>query len=118
MKRLLLIVCIFSATFLLANTEVKAQADTTFSVTVLTDPFDDQVVINVNHGNKNIVGIRIFDAIGKEVANVDLSASPSPKQGVTSITIDFSHLKPGVYFCTVYSNKGILETKRLYRGAR
>jgi len=116
MKRILLIVSIvFLAT--LANFEAKAQTDTTFSVTTTANPFDDQVVINVNHGNKTVTGLKIFDAIGKEVSS-DISINAVYRGGILSFTLDFTGVRPGVYFCSIYSDKGILETRKLFRAAR
>ncbi|HVD96778.1 MAG TPA: T9SS type A sorting domain-containing protein [Cytophagaceae bacterium] len=117
MKRFLLIVSIcIAATF--SHFEAKAQvADTTFSVSTSANPFDDQVVINVNQANKNVTGIKIFDAIGKEVS-AEIPVTFSKGGGVLSYTLDFTHMRPGVYFCTIYSDKGILETRKLFRAAR
>ena len=75
------------------------------------NPFNDEVTLTVNGGNKNLSTIRIFDLIGKEVVTIDLKN----KSGVTTYSLDFSQLKPGVYFCNVYSDEGIVETKKLFR---
>ncbi|MFN6946262.1 MAG: T9SS type A sorting domain-containing protein [Cytophagaceae bacterium] len=73
------------------------------------NPFEDILNIKVTPGGKKLTGIRIVDIIGKEVAWIDLSG------GVYSYTLDCTNLKPGVYFCSVYTEKGILETKKLFR---
>jgi hypothetical protein len=116
MKRILLIVSvIFLATF--AHFEAKAQTDTTFSITTSANPFDDQIVINVNNANKNVTGIKIFDAIGKDVSS-EVGINSVYRSGTLSFTLDFTSVRPGVYFCSVYSDKGILETRKLFRAAR
>ncbi len=116
MKRVLLIVFVcFMA--VLTHTEAQAQTDTTFSVSTSANPFDDQVIINVTQANKNVTGIKIFDAIGKEVS-AEIPVNSIFRAGVLSYTLDFTHMRPGVYFCTIYSDKGILETRKLFRAAR
>jgi hypothetical protein len=115
MKRLLLIASICFIT-VLTLTGAQAQTDSTFSVTTSPNPFDDQVVINITQA-KNVTGIKIFDAIGKEVSS-EIPVNSLFKAGVLSYTLDFTHMRPGVYFCTIYSDKGILETRKLFRAAR
>ena len=116
MKKVLLIVSLLFIA-VLTHQEVKAQADTTFSVSTSANPFDDQVIVNVTLANKNVTGLKIFDAIGKEVSS-DLVIHVVNRGGILSYTIDFTSVKPGVYFCSIYSDKGILETRKLFRAAR
>lgn len=116
MKRFLPIVFLFFIA-VLTHTEAQAQTDTTFSVSTSANPFDEQVIININHANKNVTGIRIQDAIGRDVSS-EVSISVSNRGGIISYTLDFTHMKPGVYFCSIYSDKGILETRKLFRAAR
>lgn len=116
MKKILLIVA-FVFVAVLAHNEAKAQSDTTFSVSTSANPFDDQVIINVIHANKNVTGLRIFDAIGKEVSS-EVTMNMTSRGGILSYTLDFTTVKPGVYFCSIYSDKGILETRKLFRAAR
>jgi hypothetical protein len=75
------------------------------------NPFDEEVTLTIHEGNKKLTSIRIFDLIGKEVAYIDLKN----KSGSISYKLDFSQLRPGVYFCNVYSQDGIIETKKLFR---
>ncbi len=116
MKRFLLIVFVFITT-VLTHTEAQAQTDTTFSVATSANPFDDQIIINITQANKNVTGIKIFDAIGKEVSS-EIPVNMVTRAGILSYTLDFTHIRPGVYFCTIYSDKGILETRKLFRAAR
>lgn len=103
----------------LAQTELSEETVTKseISFTVSPTPFDDQVTINIQHKNVSITSVRIFDAImSKEIAHVDVQ-NPS-RSGSTSVTIHLpADLKPGVYFCILYSNKDIVETKRLLKAA-
>lgn len=116
MKKILIIVAVFFVT-VFAYKEAKAQSDTTFSVSTSANPFEDQVVINIVHANKTVTGLRIVDAIGREVS-ADVTSNVVVRAGVISYTLDFTNVRPGVYFCSIYSDKGILETKKLFRAAR
>ncbi|MBX9852987.1 MAG: T9SS type A sorting domain-containing protein [Cytophagaceae bacterium] len=83
---------------------------TKYELIAAPNPFNEEVTLTVNGGNKSLSTIRIFDLIGKEVATIDLRN----KSGLTTYSLDFSQLKPGVYFCNVYSDDGIVETKKLF----
>ncbi|HEY8400183.1 MAG TPA: T9SS type A sorting domain-containing protein [Cytophagaceae bacterium] len=80
-----------------------------YELTIVPDYYDNQIVFNLNSGGQSLRGIKVFDIIGKEVAFIDLM----DKTGVASYTVNFSHLKPGIYLCSIYSDKGILETRRI-----
>ena len=77
---------------------------------VAPNPFEDHFRLIINPGNKTVTYVKIFDLIGKEVFSIDVnSKSPS------IYPLDATNLKPGIYFCTVYSEKGIIETKKIFR---
>jgi len=116
MKRIILLLVVLNIVAL-ARYEAHAQADTTFSVTTSANPFDDQITLNITLANKNVTGLKIFDAIGKEITS-DISIYSAKNQGFISFTLDFSTIKPGIYFCSIYSDKGIIETRKLFRSAR
>lgn len=80
-----------------------------YEVSIAPNPFDNEATITINGGNKKVTHIRIHDIIGKEVAYIDLRN----KSGQLSFKLDFSNLPAGVYFCNVYGEEGIIETKRL-----
>ncbi len=117
MKKILFIASIIFTVTLLAHNESIAQSDTTFSVSTSANPFDDQVVINIIPASKNITGLKIFDAIGKEVTSF-ITIQTIHRGSIVSYSLDFTAVKPGVYFCSIYSDKGILETRKLFRAAR
>lgn len=122
MKKYLLILA-FTISFLpaynmLAQSElVDEEKKTELSFTVSPMPFDDQIVVNIQHKNVTVTSVRVFDAImAKEIAVVEVNA-PS-KNGSTSVTLHLpAGLKPGVYFCVLYSHKDIIDTKRLLKAA-
>jgi plastocyanin len=82
-----------------------------FEFSAAPNPFDDQLSLNINIGDKTVTEVKIYDLIGKEVASVNLSG----KTGFHSYRVDTSNLKAGIYFCTVYTTNGILETRKLFR---
>ncbi|MCS6824713.1 MAG: T9SS type A sorting domain-containing protein [Cytophagaceae bacterium] len=109
-------ITVFVAVLLFCSSESYSQtADTAYYAHTFLDADNDELVIKIVHGNKNLSSIRIHDAIGKEVVFVDIT--PQKFHNTSSITINISSLKPGIYFCSIYSDKGLLETKRIYRAA-
>ena len=113
MNRVVFILVFFIGTLVFSVKNAHAQsADTIYTATASPNPFEDEVTINILHGNKNITAIKVFDAIGKEVFHQDLN---NHKVAATSVVFNFSHLRPGIYFYTIYSDKGIVETRKLFR---
>ena len=104
---------LFTGTIIVSSTPaaINDPNESKFDFSAAPNPFDDQLSMNINIGNKNVTDIKIYDIIGKEVASVNLSG----KTGLHSYKVDTSNLKPGIYFCTVFSATGILETKKLFR---
>ncbi len=72
---------------------------------------DESLNVRVFPGNKNMKYVKIFDIIGNEVASIDLSNRVSKE---LSFTIDGSKFETGIYLCNLYSDKGIVETRKLY----
>lgn len=93
------------------NPETSAPSVRKYELTVSPNPFEDEITLTISAGNKSLTAVRIFDLIGKEVAHIDLRNKP----GTVSYKLDFSRLNPGVYFCNVYSETGLVETKKLFR---
>ncbi len=93
------------------NVDSMYTATSKYELVASPNPFDDEVTLTIHEGNKKLSAIKIFDLIGKEVAHIDLRN----KSGSVSYKLDFSQLRPGVYFCNVYSENGIIETKKLFR---
>jgi hypothetical protein len=95
----------------------KVQAQSQFTDTsgathlrAAVNPLDEKVTLKVNPGNKNMKYVKIFDIIGNEVASIDLSG----KSGSLTFSLDASHLENGIYLCNLYSDKGIVETRKIY----
>jgi len=53
--------------------------------------------------------IKVTDALGKEVKNIEISA------GQNSYSFDLSDLQQGMYFCNLYTSDGIVETRKIFR---
>lgn len=110
MKQNLLIVLFL---FILSIPALRAQsnpeqANTEYKISI-PNPISDQVVIRVSQGKFTLTEIRIFDIIGKEVLTLRLNNGDGP------YPLDMSGFRAGVYFCTVYSDKGVVETRKLIK---
>jgi plastocyanin len=79
------------------------------SLTVFPNPFTDLVTLSVSQGNNNVTMIKVMDALGKPVKNIEVSS------GQSSYSLDLSDLQPGMYFCNLYSSEGILDTRKISR---
>jgi plastocyanin len=101
----------FTGTIHVSNTTGINNSSATYDLSASPNPFNDQLSLNINVGNKNLRFMKIYDLIGKEVAYVDLAG----KTGIHSYNVDTSHLRAGIYFCTVYSDRGVVETMKLFK---
>jgi plastocyanin len=97
--------------FVTSGTTGINNSSATYDLSASPNPFNDQLSLNVNVGNKNLRFMKIYDLIGKEVAYVDLAG----KTGTHSYNVDTSNLRAGIYFCTVYSDRGVVETMKLFK---
>ena len=88
-----------------------AQSDTTTSFHISPNPVENEVTLRISYGGKDLKAIRIYDLIGKEVFYIDLSG----KNGYTLVPLDISFLRPGIYFCNLYSDKGIVESRKMIK---
>ena len=107
MKKLAIILFLFIGIGFASN----AQSDTATTFSISPNPVETDVTFRINYLNKDIKAIRIYDMIGKEVAYIDLSG----KTGFTTITLDISALRTGIYFCNLYSDKGIVESRKMIK---
>ena len=84
-------------------------ADSSFSIRLGSKPLiKDQTMLIVNLGMyKQLKYIKVYDLIGKKVFFQSLPY----KSGI--IKINMALLKPGIYFCSVYSEKGLVETRKV-----
>jgi len=113
-KKLQSIIILFAFFTLSSTMSVRAQSalDTaSHFLTATPNPFEDRLEIRVKETSPVIKFIKITDIIGNQVAFLDVSDRALP----INFHLDFSGLKQGLYLCNVYSDKGLVETKRLYR---
>jgi plastocyanin len=101
----------FTGTIHVSNTTGISNYSAAYDLSASPNPFSDQLSLNLNVGNKNLTFLKIYDLIGKEVAYVDLAG----KTGSHSYNVDTSNLRAGIYFCTVYSDRGVVETMKLFK---
>jgi plastocyanin len=79
------------------------------SLNIFPNPFTDVVTLSFEQGKENVNMIKVTDAVGKEVKNIEVSA------GQSSYSFDLSDLQPGMYFCNLYTSEGIVGTKKIFR---
>lgn len=91
------------------TTRIRTLKEPDYEFEVGPNPITDKVFFKVNAGDKNLKGIKIFDIIGNEIFALDLTHKEYFKY-----ELDFSSYRPGIYFCNLYCDKGILETKKLF----
>jgi plastocyanin len=98
-------------TFTVSGATAINNSTSTYDLTAAPNPFNDQLSLNINVGEKSLTQLKIYDLIGKEVTSINLDG----KSGSHTYNVDASNLRPGIYFCTVYSEKGIVETMKLFK---
>src|SRR5690554_1599737 len=89
--------------------QIPEQIQQAYEVIISPNPVEDRATFKVSQGNHNLTEIKIYDLIGKEVFTVNVSAG----NGVYHA--DLGSLRAGVYFCTIFSDKGVVETRKLVR---
>lgn len=113
-KRLQSIIAVIAFLFfgIVFTGQAQNHSDTVaYTLSTTPNPFDDRLEIRIKGNTPVIRYIKITDIIGKEVAYLDVADRTLP----VNYYLDFSGLKQGLYLCNVYSDKGLVETKRLYR---
>ena len=68
----------------------------------------EKITLKINSTDKHLKTIKIFDIIGNEIISLELVHKELYKYD-----IDFSSFRPGVYLCNLYSDKGIVATRKL-----
>lgn len=76
---------------------------------LIPNPIEDRATIRVVQGKHTLTEIRMYDIIGKEVVKVKITS------GNGAYPVNLSNLRPGVYFCTIFSDKGVVETRKLLK---
>jgi len=87
----------------------KGPDDVDFSI--FPNPFRENITLHIQTGVVSIKSLKITNLIGKEIFELDLSG----KVGSFSQRFDFESLEPGIYFFTLYTSKGAIETKKVVK---
>jgi hypothetical protein len=74
------------------------------------NPFNPSTLINYTLPNKNIVSLKIFDVLGREVANL---VNESQEAGSHSVTFNASKLASGMYIYTLRTENQSLSKKMM-----
>lgn len=115
MMRLLFLLTFFLVTQIVVGSDiqraiqVKGPEDVDF--TIFPNPFRENITLHIQSGNAVVKSLRITNLIGKEIFELDLSG----KNGTFSQKFDFETLEPGIYFFTLYTTKGAVETKKVVK---
>lgn len=80
-------------------------------MTIYPNPFSQSPTISLRLSDRNVVAIKVYDLIGKEHFKADLTN----KEGMLRYSPDFSDLQPGIYFCSLYDQDGIILTKKMVK---
>ncbi|GEM_PF-1176719 len=112
MKHILQIIVLFFFLFsqsLFAQNNPEQQVSLPEYQVLIPNPIEDRATIKVVQGKHTLTEIRMYDIIGKEVVKVKITS------GNGSYPVNLSNLRPGVYFCTIFSDKGVVETRKLLK---
>ncbi len=94
--------------FMLLATGVFAQDKPAFRVA--PNPADDYIELFFESESTTPSGIRVFDLIGNQVSSINV-----PANNTHPIKIETATLKPGVYFLSVYTTTGRIETLKFLK---
>ena len=89
----------------------QVNAKDAVEVNVFPNPVVDNAVIKIITAGKRISSLVISDAIGNRITTLNLSS-----QDPTIIRYhNFSDLRPGIYFCSVYADADIMNTTKIVK---
>lgn len=95
--------------FMLLSIGVFAQ-DSKPAFRVAPNPADDYIELFFEADNATPSAIRVFDLIGNQVSAINV-----PANNTHPIKIETATLKPGVYFLSVYTTSGRIETLKFLK---
>jgi hypothetical protein len=95
--------------FMLLATRVAGQ-DNKPAFRVAPNPADDYIELFFESETSTPTSVRVFDLIGNQVSAVNV-----PANNTHPIKIETANLKPGVYFMSVYSTSGRIETLKFLK---
>ncbi len=107
MKRLQYIVIIV---LLLLQTSVLVAQDNKPAFRIAPNPADDYTELFVESDATTPTAIRVFDLIGNQVSYIHLAPNHTHP-----VRIETASLKPGVYFLSIYTSSGRIETLKFLK---
>lgn len=90
-----------------ATSFVKVYGD--IEVTAYPNPFKEVVNLEIETNNTNPTIIKIYDIIGVQKQVIELDEFTSKGK----FTIQIKDLAEGIYFCNIYSNEKLLDSKKI-----
>ena len=108
MKRLQLIL-VFTLFLFLANNSFAQDGRPTFRLA--PNPADEFTELFVDSETVTPTSIRVFDLIGNQVAYFTVASNNHSH----TVRIETATLKPGVYFLSVYTSSGRIETLKFLK---
>ncbi len=116
-KYLQFTIALFILTLVGCNQVVNAQSDSlryggTNSLMSINSRSDDNLSLSINGGGKGLKFVKIFDIIGKEVATIDVAGQSYPML----FNLDLSGHRQNIFICNLYSEKGLIESKKFFKG--
>lgn len=96
----------------ISNLHVFSPIDTAFSIKISPRQkmMDEHTTLVLNLGlYKHLKYVKVYDLIGKNIFFHRLDYKP----GIGTYKLNMASLRPGIYFCKVYSDKGLVETRRI-----
>lgn len=88
-------------------TDVKDDVE----ISIFPNPVVDNAVIKINTAGKRVSSLVISDAIGNRITTLNISS-----KDLTIVRYhNFSDLRPGIYFCSVYSDSDIMNTTKIIK---
>lgn len=86
-----------------------AKTNPLIEIIAYPNPFHEGVSLEIITINTKPTELRIFDIIGTERERVELSQFGS----MNVYRIELKNLPAGIYFCNVYADKKLLESKKI-----
>ena len=90
------------------GTQSSINQKSPYDFEIIPNYVHEKITLKINSTDKHLKTIKIFDIIGNEVVSLELVHKELYKYD-----IDFSSFRPGVYLCNLYSDKGIVATRKL-----
>lgn len=74
------------------------------------NPFNPSTLIKFSLMNTSTISLKVYDILGKEIATL---ASGAHSAGVYTVNFDASNLSAGVYYYSLRTSDGFVETKKM-----